>query len=258
MLAHPGGTRRSCRRCPGLGRPALEPGPRPVLSGPRARAPHLGEGAQQGGGPGHRGARGAVSAPQRRRRPSGPGAGRRPAGRRRPRPDAPDRAARAGLPPARQSVRGPVHRSGWFPGGQVVGARGSGRAWALPGGSSSRPLPWANSSPHRRPRCCCAPTPSPARPGRDRGAPRGGRGSSFGSGRYDHVVDLAERSRLTGVRSNARMARGANVAVPVASVAFPGSPGLGPFSPVRPEQGGSPDGGADRLAGGAGPLGSPV
>ena len=93
--------------------------------------------------------------------------------------------------------------------------------------------------------------------GRDRGAPRGGRGSSFGSGRYDHVVDLAERSRLTGVRSNARMAWGANVAVPVASVAFPGSPGLGPFSPVRPEQVGTPDGGADRLAGGAGPLGSP-
>ncbi|MHB1524071.1 MAG: hypothetical protein ACYCS9_09225 [Candidatus Dormibacteria bacterium] len=74
-------------------------------------------------------------------------------------------------------------------------------------------------------------------------------------------MDLAERSRLTGVRANARMARGANVAVPVgpvASVAFPGSPGLGPFSPVRPEQGGTPDGGADRLAGGAGPLGSPV
>ncbi len=87
------------------------------------------------------------------------------------------------------------------------------------------------------------------------------RDSSFRSGLYDHVVDLAQGSRLTGVRSNARAVRGANVSVlidPVGCLAFPGSQGLESFHPVRPEAGGLPAGGVDQPSDGAGLLGAPA
>ncbi|MGC8473175.1 MAG: ABC transporter ATP-binding protein [Candidatus Dormibacteria bacterium] len=99
------------------------------------------------------------------------------------------------------------------------------------------------------------------------GSNRGGaltgvvRDSSFRSGAYDHVVDLAGGSRLTGVRANGRSARGANVEVlidPVGCLAFP-DPGVVESSvPARPQLPGEVDGVPAWSAGGADLTGAPA
>ncbi len=71
------------------------------------------------------------------------------------------------------------------------------------------------------------------------------RDSSFRSGAYDHVVDMAQGFRLTGVRSNTRAARGSNVVVlidPVGCLAFPYRDGVERLDAVSPDQPRLPEG----------------
>ncbi len=87
------------------------------------------------------------------------------------------------------------------------------------------------------------------------------RDASFRSGAYDHVVDLAQGSRLTGVRSISRAPRGSNVAVvidPVGCLAFPDLGAVELADPASPDLRGASQGVAAWPTDGAEPVGSPA
>ena len=89
-----------------------------------------------------------------------------------------------------------------------------------------------------------------SRPGALRGLVRD---SSFRSGAYDHVVDLAVGARITGVRANARAARGSNVDVlidPAGCLAFPESAGPDCLAASDPGPGERREPASTRAAGG--------